>query len=48
MNNEQISASKARERRGQCDHYLLRLFMAGNGPNSQKALVHFKAFAKSI
>jgi circadian clock protein KaiB len=35
-----------RARRGKCDHYLLRLFMAGNGPNSQKALVHLQSLCK--
>ena len=32
--------AKPRARNGQRGHYLLRLFMAGNGPNSQKALAN--------
>ena len=29
-----------------CDHYLLRLFMAGNGANSQKALANLRSLCK--
>jgi circadian clock protein KaiB len=38
--------AKPRARRGKSDHYLLRLFMAGNGPNSQKALVRLQSLCK--
>ena len=34
--------AKRRARKGQRGHYLLRLFMAGNGPNSQKALANLR------
>jgi circadian clock protein KaiB len=33
-------------RRGPRGNYLLRLFMAGNGPNSQKALAHLQSLCK--
>ena len=34
--------AKQRDGKGQRGHYLLRLFMAGNGPNSQKALANLR------
>jgi circadian clock protein KaiB len=34
--------AKLRGRKGQRDHYLLRLFVAGNGPNSRQALVNLR------
>ena len=34
--------AKHSARKGQRGHYLLRLFMAGNGPNSQKALANLR------
>lgn len=38
--------AKPRKRRGQRDHYVLRLFVAGNGPNSQKALARLQSLCK--
>ncbi len=38
--------AKPPARRGQRGHYLLRLFMAGNGPNSQKALARLQSLCK--
>jgi len=34
--------AKHRAKRGQRSHYLLRLFMAGNGPNSKQALANLR------
>ena len=38
--------AKPRARKGQRGHYLLRLFMAGNGPNSQKALANLRSLCQ--
>ena len=38
--------AKPRARKGQRGHYLLRLFMAGNGPNSQKALANLHSLCQ--
>ena len=38
--------AKPRARNGQRGHYLLRLFMAGNGPNSQKALANLRSLCQ--
>lgn len=38
----QVSKSKLRRGKGQRGHYLLRLFMAGNGPNSRQALSNLR------
>jgi circadian clock protein KaiB len=39
-------SAKPRPRKGQPGHYLLRLFMAGNGPNSQKALANLRSLCQ--
>ena len=33
-------------RKGKPGHYLLRLYMAGNGPNSQKALANLRSLCQ--
>ena len=38
--------AKPRERKAKPGHYLLRLFMAGNGPNSQKALANLRSLCR--
>ena len=38
--------AKPRAKKGQPSHYLLRLFMAGNGPNSQKALANLQSLCQ--
>ena len=38
--------AKHRARKGRRGHYLLRLFMAGNGQNSQKALVNLRSLCQ--
>ena len=38
----QVSKAKLRRGKGQRGHYLLRLFMAGNGPNSNQALSNLR------
>ena len=38
--------AKLRARKEQRGHYLLRLFMAGNGQNSQKALVNLRSLCR--
>ena len=38
--------AKHRVRKGQRDHYLLRLFTAGNGQNSQKALANLRSLCQ--
>ena len=38
--------SKHRARKGQRSHYLLKLFMAGNGQNSQKALANLRSLCR--
>jgi circadian clock protein KaiB len=38
--------AKRRARKGQRGHYLLRLFMAGNGQNSQKALANLRSLCQ--
>lgn len=35
-----------RRKRTACDHYLLRLYMAGNGQNSQKALANLRSLCQ--
>jgi len=37
---------KHRARKGQRGHYLLRLFVAGNGPNSKQALVNLQRLCR--
>ncbi|MFA5864725.1 MAG: circadian clock KaiB family protein [Phycisphaerae bacterium] len=37
---------KQRTRNGQRGHYLLRLFTAGNGPNSKKALANLRCLCQ--
>jgi len=41
-----IPKTKSDASNGQRDHYLLRLFMAGNGLNSQKALVNLRTLCQ--
>jgi len=38
--------ARPRAKKGQGGHYLLRLFMAGNGQNSQKALANLRSLCK--
>ena len=38
--------AKPRARKGKRGHYLLRLFIAGNGPNSQKALANLRSLCQ--
>jgi circadian clock protein KaiB len=38
--------AKPHARKGQPGHYLLRLYMAGNGPNSQKALANLRSLCQ--
>jgi circadian clock protein KaiB len=38
--------AKRLARKGQRGHYLLRLFMAGNGQNSQKALANLRSLCQ--
>jgi len=38
--------AKLRRGKGQRGHYLLRLFMAGNGQNSQKALANLRSLCQ--
>jgi circadian clock protein KaiB len=38
--------SKHHARKGQRGHYLLRLFMAGDGPNSKKALANLRSLCQ--
>ena len=38
--------AKPRARKAQRGHYLLRLFMAGNGANSQKALANLRSLCQ--
>jgi len=38
--------AKLRRGKGQRVHYLLRLFMAGNGQNSQKALANLRSLCR--
>ena len=38
--------AKHRARKGQHGHYLLRLFMAGNGQNSKKALANLRSLCE--
>ena len=38
--------AKPHAKKGQRGHYLLRLFMAGNGPNSQKALANLRSLCQ--
>ena len=40
------SPAKPRAKKTQRGHYLLRLFMAGNGPNSQKALANLRSLCQ--
>jgi circadian clock protein KaiB len=38
--------ARPRARKAECRHYLLRLFIAGNGPNSQKALANLRSLCR--
>ena len=38
--------AKPAAKKAQRGHYLLRLFMAGNGPNSQKALLNLRSLCE--
>ena len=38
--------AKPRPRKAQCGHYVLRLFMAGKGSNSQKALANLRSLCQ--
>ena len=38
--------AKPHARKGKPGHYLLRLFIAGNGPNSQKALANLRSLCQ--
>ena len=38
--------AKPHARKGQPGHYLLRLYIAGNGPNSQKALANLRSLCQ--
>ena len=38
-----LPKAKPTAKRGQRGHYLLRLYMAGNGPNSQKAMANLQS-----
>ncbi len=38
--------SKHRARKGQRGHYVFRLFMAGNGPNSKQALANLRSLCR--
>ena len=38
--------AKPRARKTERGHYLLRLFMAGNGPNSRKALANLRSLCQ--
>ena len=38
--------AKPTTKKGQPGHYLLRLYMAGNGPNSQKALANLRSLCQ--
>jgi circadian clock protein KaiB len=40
------SPAKRRAKKAQRGHYLLRLFMAGSGPNSQKALANLRSLCQ--
>jgi circadian clock protein KaiB len=40
------SQAKPRARKGTPGHYLLRLFIAGNGQNSQKALANLRSLCQ--
>ena len=40
------SQAKPPAKKGQPGHYLLRLYMAGNGPNSQKALANLRGLCQ--
>jgi circadian clock protein KaiB len=40
------SPAKPPAKKGQRGHYLLRLYMAGNGPNSQKALANLRGLCQ--
>ena len=40
------SQAKPAAKKGQRGHYLLRLYMAGNGPNSQKALANLRGLCQ--
>ena len=41
-----LPKAKPRARKGPPGHYLLRLYMAGNGPNSQKALANLRSLCQ--
>ena len=42
----QSSKAKHHAKNGQRGHYLLRLFVAGNGPNSKQALVNLQRLCR--
>jgi circadian clock protein KaiB len=42
----QSPQAKHRTKKGQRGHYVLRLFMAGNGQNSQKALANLRSLCQ--
>jgi circadian clock protein KaiB len=42
----QVSKAKLRRGKGQLGHYLLRLFVAGNGTNSKQALANLHRFCR--
>ena len=41
-----LRQAKTRARKGQRGHYLFRLFMAGDGPNSKQALANLRTLCK--
>jgi circadian clock protein KaiB len=42
----QVSKAKVRRGKGQRDHYLLRLFVVGAGPNSKQALSNLQSLCQ--
>jgi len=46
-NMSKTPQAKPQGKKGQRGHYLFRLYMAGNGPNSKKRWPTFRAFARS-
>ena len=41
-----LRQAKPRARKGRRGHYLFRLFMAGDGPNSKQALANLRSFCR--
>ena len=41
-----LPKANPRARKAQPGHYLLRLFIAGNGPNSQKAMINLRSLCQ--